>query len=181
MRLTDGWRAPLGGVLIFLCGGFALLGFPLDDVWHTLFGQDVTLWGPTHVLMIGGASLATLGIWVLLVEGPRPPARRVAGEQPGQAAWLRLLEGPAIAGGFLLGLSTLQGEFDYGVPQFQLVYQPILLMIGAGVGLVAARIALGRFGALQAVAFFLLMRGAADADHRTRIRPEHAALPALCG
>ncbi len=58
-------------MLIFLCGGFALLGFPLDDVWHTLFGQDVTLWGPTHVLMIGGASLATLGIWVLLVEGER--------------------------------------------------------------------------------------------------------------
>ncbi len=160
VRLTDGWRAPLGGLLIFLCGGFALLGFPLDDVWHTLFGQDVTLWGPTHVLMIGGASLATLGIWVLLVEGGR--ARVQVGDRTrkqGQAAWLRLLEGPAIAGGFLLGLSTLQGEFDYGVPQFQLVYQPILLMIGAGVGLVAARIALGRFGALQAVVFFLLMRG----------------------
>ena len=29
----------------------------------------MTLWGPTHVLMVGGASLATLGVWVLLVEG----------------------------------------------------------------------------------------------------------------
>ena len=158
MRLTSGWRAPLGGVLIFLCGGFALLGFPLDDVWHTLFGQDVTLWGPTHVLMIGGASLATLGIWVLLVEGRRATPQELASSRR-EPVWLRLLLGPAIAGGFLLGLSTLQGEFDYGVPQFQLVYHPILLMIAAGVGLVAARVRIGRFGALQAVAFFLLMRG----------------------
>ena len=143
---------------IFLCGGFALLGFPLDDVWHTLFGQDVTLWGPTDVLMIGGASLATLGIWVLLVEGRRAVRQELA-SSPHEPVWLRLLLGPAIAGGFLSGLSTLQGEFDYGVPQFQLVYHPILLMIAAGVGLAAARVRLGRFGALQAVAFPLLMRG----------------------
>ena len=34
---------------------FALIGFPLDDVWHRIFGQDVTLWGPTHLMLIGGA------------------------------------------------------------------------------------------------------------------------------
>src|SRR5205807_7490493 len=40
VRLARGWHAPLGGLLIFLCGACALAGFPLDDVWHTLFGQD---------------------------------------------------------------------------------------------------------------------------------------------
>src|SRR5215212_1891894 len=75
VRIGRDWRAPLGGVLIFLCGGFALTGFPLDDIWHTLFGQDVTLWGPTHVQMIGGASLATLAMWVLLEEGRRTAVR----------------------------------------------------------------------------------------------------------
>ncbi len=157
IRIAEDWRAPLGGVLIFLCGAFALSGFPLDDVWHTLFGQDVTLWGPTHVLMIGGASLSALGVWVLLVEG-----RRALGwgerEEREQPWWLRLRT-VGIVGGFLVGLSTLQGEFDYGVPQFQLVFQPILIMIAAGVGLVAARVRLGRFGALQAVAAFLVVRG----------------------
>src|SRR5207302_2483255 len=133
IRITNSWRAPLGGVLIFLCGGFALLGFPLDDVWHALFGQDVTLWGPTHVLMIGGASLATLGIWVLLVEGQRAGPETPPRNAPPPI--LMRLRTVAIAGGFLLGLSTLQGEFDYGVPQFQAVYHPILLMIAAGVGL----------------------------------------------
>ncbi|HXD57839.1 MAG TPA: hypothetical protein VN606_07970 [Thermoleophilaceae bacterium] len=152
IRISEGWYAPLGGVLIFMCGGFALTGFPLDDVWHTLFGQDVTLWGPTHVLMVGGASLATLGVWVLLVEARGATA---SGTVPNLFVKLRA----AMAGGaFLLGLSALQGEFDYGVPQFQLVFQPILLMIAASVGLVAARVKIGRLGALQAVAFYLVVR-----------------------
>src|SRR5829696_603130 len=56
VRLFSGWYAPLGGVLMAAAGGFALIGFPLDDMWHRLFGQDVTLWGPTHLMLIGGAS-----------------------------------------------------------------------------------------------------------------------------
>ena len=39
-------------------------------------------------------------------------------------------------GGFLVALSTFQAEFDFGVPQFRLVWQPILLMLAAGIGLV---------------------------------------------
>ena len=42
-----------------------MIGFPLDDVWHRLFGQDVTLWGPTHLMLIGGAGLSTAGIILL--------------------------------------------------------------------------------------------------------------------
>ena len=94
VRLTSTWRAPLGGLLIFLCGGFALLGFPLDDVWHTLFGQDVTLWGPTHILMIGGASLATLGAWVLLIEGQRARHLADAPVRANEALLTRLLIHP---------------------------------------------------------------------------------------
>jgi hypothetical protein len=159
LRIKDGWEAPLGGVLIFLCGAFALIGFPLDDVWHALFGQDVTLWGPTHVLMVGGASLSTLGVWVLLVEARRSIARpsRTA-ESPWRRRFIRFRE-PALAGAFLIGLSTLQGEFNYGVPQFQLVYQPILIMLAAGCGLLAARVRFGRGGALFAALFFCAVMG----------------------
>ena len=151
------WDAPLGGVLILICGVCALSGFPLDDVWHRIFGQDVTLWGPTHILMVGGASLATLGAWVPLVEGRRikrraaPPIRHVD-------LWFRLRT-ISIAGAFLVGMSTLQAEFDYGVPQFQLVYQPILIAFAAGVALVTARVKLGRGGALGATAFYLGLYG----------------------
>ena len=152
VRVRDGWHAPVGGVLIFLCGGFAILGFPLDDGWHRLFGQDVTLWGPTHVQMVVGASLSTLGVWALLVEG----VRAAAAEGRRQRLPIRLGRS-AIAGAFLIGLSTLQLEFGFGLPQFRLLYHPVLVMMAAGIGLVAARVHLGRTGALQAAAFFIAM------------------------
>src|SRR5688500_7412913 len=40
VRIADGWYAPVGAILIALAGGYALIGFRLDDVWHRLFGQD---------------------------------------------------------------------------------------------------------------------------------------------
>ena len=154
VRVRDGWRVPVGGVLIFLCGSVALLGFPLDDGWHRLFGQDVTLWGPTHIQMVAGASLSTLGVWALLVEGVRTTAAE------GRRARLPVRLGlTAIAGAFVIGLSTLQLEFGFGLPQFRLLYHPVLIMLAAGIGLVAARVHLGRTGALQAAAFFAALTG----------------------
>jgi hypothetical protein len=153
VRLADDWHVPVGGLLLLLCGVVALAGFPLDDVWHRLFGQDVTLWGPTHIQMVGGASLATLSIWALVREGGQAvvdPERRTV--------VLQRVHDVLLAGAFLLGLSTLQGEFDFGVPQFPLLYHPVLLALAAGIGLVAARIRFGRGGALVAVAFFLFVR-----------------------
>src|SRR5213078_793582 len=68
----------------------------------------------------------------------------------------------SIFGGLLIGLSTFQGEFDFGVPQFQLVFHPALIAVAAGVALVGARIYVGRWGALAAVANFLVIRGVVD-------------------
>ena len=75
LRLPGGLEAPLGGVLILVCSGIALTGFPLDDIWHRIFGQDVTLWGPTHLLLFGGASMSTLGGMILLWRARAPRAR----------------------------------------------------------------------------------------------------------
>src|SRR4051794_6320403 len=74
-------RLSPGGVVMLACGSVALIGFPLDAIWHALFGEDVTLWGPTHLLMIGGAGLSTLGLWMLVRQGlelgrPRRTAHR---------------------------------------------------------------------------------------------------------
>src|SRR3954447_1869665 len=164
VRIRKGWHAPLGGVMLLATGVFALMGFPLDDTWHRLFGQDVPLWGPTHVLMIGSASLATLAVWTLLVEGRRSARRTGLKPEQGNrrasvvATLVDRARGPMIAGGFLIALSSLQGEFDFGVPQFSLVLHPVMLAVAAACGLVTARIVLGRFGALQALAFYLFLR-----------------------
>ena len=162
IRITGDWYAPLGGVLIAACGAFSLIGFPLDDVWHRLFGQDVTLWGPTHLMLIGGAAMTLIGAAVLLREGQREADRAnaeggtPANEEPALLLRLRKL---ALPGGLLLGLNTFYAEFDFGVPQFRFVFAPLLVMIAAGVALVAARMWLGRGAALGAVAFFLVVRG----------------------
>src|SRR4029079_5156681 len=71
LLVISGGDVPVGGILLTGAGFYALLGFPLDDVWHRLFGQDVTLWGPTHLLMLAGASLTLVGQAILLVEGVR--------------------------------------------------------------------------------------------------------------
>jgi hypothetical protein len=157
IRLGRDWWAPLGGVLICACGAFSLIGFPLDDLWHRLFGQDVTLWGPTHLMLIGGAAMTLVGIAVLTVEGLRVNAALAS---PPAEPWLtRSARAVALTGGLMLGLSTFQAEFDFGVPQFQLVFQPLLLMVAAGTGLVFARVYGGRGAALGAAAFFVLLRG----------------------
>ena len=74
----------------------------------------------------------------------------------------------SLPGALLLGLSTFQAEFDFGVPQFRMVFQPMLIMLAAGVALVAARIWLGRGAALGAALFFLAMRGLMAAARRPR-------------
>src|SRR5919198_6571604 len=79
VRIRDGWYAPVGGILIAACGAFSLAGFPLDDLWHRLFGQDVTLWGPTHLMLIGGAAMTLVAQAILLREGMQ--AREEAGER----------------------------------------------------------------------------------------------------
>ncbi|GAC1307608.1 MAG: hypothetical protein NVSMB16_03860 [Acidimicrobiales bacterium] len=169
VRFAERWHPPVGGVLVAICGMIALAGFPLDDVWHRIFGQDVTLWGPTHIQMVGGASLATLALWALTVEGRagtpasdqhRPDQHRPDHLRPDhRLPWAARLVDLSCGGALLLGLSTLQGEFDYGVPQFRQLFHPVLIMLAAGVALVAARIRSGKGAALGAALFFIVLRG----------------------
>ena len=149
------WQVPLGGMLMFVCAAFALSAFPMDDVWHRIFGQDVTLWGPTHLVLFGAAALSTVGTWILLIEGVRSAEFNDFPPRPRAHKLLQI----SMAGAFLIALSTFQGEFDYAVPQFRLDWHPILLMMAAGIGLVAARVAVGKGGALGAALFFIVIRG----------------------
>ena len=150
-----GWRPgrlriPYGAAALGALGIGAVTGFPLDELWHRNYGVDVTMWGPTHLLMISGASFTPLGMWLLLREA-MPHAQN--------AAIVRVLK-LFLAGVVVVGLSTFQAEFDFGVPQFQQLYHPVLIAIATGVGLVIARTTLGPGGALVAVAGFVAVRGA---------------------
>lgn len=151
LKITRTWYAPVGGVLMAACGLYALIGFPLDDVWHRIFGQDVTLWGPTHLMLIGGAGLSLVA--VLLLEHEGNIAKGSETLEPGKI--LRYFA----FGGLVIGLSVFPVEYDFGIEQFRLVLHPMLIAAAASLALVAARITLGRGAALAAVAFALLIRG----------------------
>lgn len=153
IRITRDWYAPVGGVLMAGAGLYALIGFPLDDIWHRLFGQDVTLWGPTHLMLIGGAGLSLVAVLLLEFEGrlDRPDPDRTDGP-------LLWLVRTFAFGGLLIGLSVYQVEFDFGVEQFRLVFQPLLIAAASTIALISARYTLGRGGALAAVVFAIFVR-----------------------
>lgn len=154
VQLAPGWRAPAGGVLLTGAGSYALLGFPLDDVWHRIFGQDVTLWGPTHLMLIGGAGLSLVAMAVLLEEGRggAPASDRLARRTS-------YVLGCCLVGGLLIGMSVFQAEYDFGVEQFRLVLQPLMIAVAATFSLVVARLWVGRGAAVLAVLFYLTVRG----------------------
>ncbi|TFV78277.1 hypothetical protein E4P39_03365 [Blastococcus sp. CT_GayMR19] len=157
VRFLTGWDVPIGGILLTAAGFYALLGFPLDDIWHRLFGQDVTLWGPTHLMLIGGAGLSIVGLLVLEQEGHGGLSTDDGDRKVGRTA--RFVRQASAMGGLLLGMSVFQGEYDFDVPQFRLALEPLMIAGAAGVALVSARLFMGRGGALAATAFFLVVRG----------------------
>lgn len=167
VRISDDWYAPAGGVAMLACGTLAMTGFVADDIWHRLFGQDVTLWGPTHLMMITGGLLVLFSSFVLMREGMRTKrqprtreekrAAHAAGERKSPVA---LLSTALLLGGALTGMTiAYQQEFSYGFPQFRLLYHPILIAFSAGLVLTAARTLYGRGGALIAAAGALLING----------------------
>lgn len=144
-----GLRIPWSAISLFALGLGGLASFPFDDLWHRTYGLDVTLWSPTHLQLLGGGGFATLSIWLMIAEGGRGVRPTVTGR------FIHIM----VAGAALTGLTIFQGEFDFRVPQFQLLYYPLLVMVAAGFVLVMARISLGRWGALKTALFYLGVRG----------------------
>ena len=134
-------RVPTSLLPLWALGLGAVSGFPLDDVWHAEYGVDVTMWSPTHMLMILGATFTGLAAWLILAE---------SGVRATDGSWGR---GAHLVCGWLTlqGLLAPQGEFTFGVPQFRLLFSPILVCLAAGLGLVALRIVHGRLWMLGLV------------------------------
>jgi hypothetical protein len=147
-------RVPRSLVPLWALGLGAVAGFPLDEVWHAAYGIDVTMWSPTHMLMILGATFVGLAAWLVLAE---------AGVRPTDGRWARGLH--VVAGWLTLqGLVAPQGEFTFGVPQFSQLFHPILICLAAGMALVAMRLVHGRGWTLGIVAGSFLLMGSGLLD-----------------
>ncbi|WP_405056414.1 hypothetical protein OG474_27185 [Kribbella sp. NBC_01505] len=149
IKLTKSWRIPCSAALILVCGTFALVGFPLDDTWHRLFGEDVTLWGPTHLLMIGGVVFSIFARLLAVAE-----VEQLMGMNK-----RRLFQEVASVGALLIAWDLFSTEFNYGVPQFPLILHPLLIAFGAAMGFTILRARRGPGITFGALAIYLIIRG----------------------
>jgi len=62
LRSTRGFHLAAWGIAI------TVLAAPFDDFWHRMFGLDVTLWSPPHLLGILGSVINTLACLLIIRE-----------------------------------------------------------------------------------------------------------------
>jgi hypothetical protein len=154
------FHAPLGFVVIGFGYLTVALAAPLDNYWHELYGIDVALWTPFHMMGLIGAFIAGLGsvyLWsAFLVE---------ARQRDGDLSWRRpemwaVLLGLMLLLGHVLTMARpalrLSPVLDLGA--LHIMTYPVLLAIGVPWILVAANRATSRLGAASIVVLLLMGR-----------------------
>lgn len=131
---------------------FQLSSAPFDELWHNLFGLDVSVWSPPHALLIFGAIAVCLCLSGLAVRG--------SGMSVDAARVLALAAAMLAADVFL-------AESVYAFPSWHVSQQrPAFVFIALEVvaatlvASVAVRVARRRFAATASLAVFLALRGA---------------------
>jgi MFS family permease len=67
----------------------AALAFPLDAYWHSLYGIDVAIWAPFHIMFVASMGIVALGATYMLSSAAHLAARRgAAGNGTRRAATL---------------------------------------------------------------------------------------------
>lgn len=62
IRVLRVFAAPTGFVMVGFGTLIDLIAAPLDNYWHTLYGIDVTLWAPFHLMGLIGSIFAGVGL-----------------------------------------------------------------------------------------------------------------------
>ena len=102
---TAGYQLAAWGIVL------TVVAAPIDDLWHRLFGLDVTLWSPPHLLGLLGGIVNAAACWLIAEETypARSPARFTA----------IVLAGAFVYGGLALGLLPgIRTAYTYGGIRF---------------------------------------------------------------
>ena len=95
---------PLGAYIVGFTALTAAIAFPLDAYWHALYGIDVAIWAPFHVMFVASMGLVALGSAYMLSSAAHLAARvGTAGIRLRRAATI----GSALALATVLSLFTL--------------------------------------------------------------------------
>lgn len=112
----------------------ALVAAPLDNAWHEIYGIDITIWSPPHLLAIFGVSAAILGLAMLVApvtDHHRPLLYHF------------------LFAAFLAGLVVTTAEFEFNGPQYRIAYHPTVLAAAVALVLVSTTQGLDRWGATR--------------------------------
>jgi len=139
IRIFGVFHAPLGLVIAGFGALQALAAAPLDNYWHNLYGIDIALWAPFHMMGVTGAMIGILGM--IYVFASEAAIERTAG-----FAYRRFLGLGALEWGVLFILAslidfTLIGFLQFPVATFGPFHIPtyaIPMVLSGGVGLVGA-------------------------------------------
>jgi hypothetical protein len=132
-------------------GGIALtvLAAPIDDLWHRLFGLDVTLWSPPHLLgLFGGIANAAACALIAMETHPRASRARLAAI---------IFAGVLVYGGLGVGVQpAVRIGYTYGGVAFFLY--PMLAALFLPLALVtAARLTHARLAPLAVVVVMVVL------------------------
>lgn len=131
------FHAPLGNVITGFGALIAFIAAPLDNYWHELYGIDITLWTPFHIMGTIGGILAGIGLLYTLASEAATdrqsehPGRRFLGFS--SIEWGMMI---LIAAFLELSLPALTAFPPIVIGSFQLPTYPLPLAIDGAMCLV---------------------------------------------
>ncbi len=125
------FHAPLGFVVTGFGALTTALAAPLDNYWHELYGIDVILWAPFHMMGAMGGIIARLGM-VFVWASVLVTARRAYGHDAAKIeAWgLVLILATVVQGVLALAAPGIINQPTTDVAGLQVMTYPLLLAIG---------------------------------------------------
>lgn len=157
------FAGPLGSYVVGYAALLAAVAFPLDAYWHALYGIDVAIWAPFHIMFVSSMGVVALGVAYMLASAARLAAGAGA---PGNGIKRAATLGVVLALATFLSLFTLltfdalgrNNQLDLGF--MTLSFFPLLADTLVALSLVAAAIAIPwRWAATSVAACYILLAG----------------------
>ena len=131
------FSGPLGAYIVGYAALNSAVAFPLDTYWHTLYGIDVTLWAPFHIMIISGMALMAFGA-VYILASVAHIAARLEARKAERSAYLGMI-GAFAASLSLFALLVSQGSSPHnsvplGFASFSLYPVLTALLLGCLLG-----------------------------------------------
>ena len=143
MRRIAGLVGTRGYHLAALGMALTVAAAPIDDLWHRLFGIDVTLWSPPHLLGLFGGILNAAACWLI--------AREIY--EPGRRARLAaiIIAGGLVYGSIGFGLQPgIRMAYSYGGILF-FTYASLAALLAAPALVITARLSRQRLAPVLAL------------------------------